>query len=246
MVNLGAQVNGVSGQIPTGTVTFYDGSSALGTGALSTSGTATLNVSTLTPGTHNVTATYQGAGPYAGSGSPSVQEVILPGTFTVTLSPAAIALQSGQQGTVQIALTSVGGFSGPLTLTYGAMPIYASAAISPAAVTLAAGGSGSATMLLNTATARLEPPTFWGRSRSTAVLAAFGVLLLPFSLKRPGHLRSVLKMLFLAALFTGASGCGTIGFPFHRAALGTFQVPVVATDSNHNSQTAVLRVTITP
>ncbi len=48
---------------PTGTVSFYDGSTLLGTGTLGTSGgvtTATLAISTLAVGTHSITAQYSG------------------------------------------------------------------------------------------------------------------------------------------------------------------------------------------
>ena len=248
-VNLSALVTGAAGQTPTGAVTFYDGSAVLGTGALSASGVASLSASTLTPGTHTLTASYQGAGGYAGSSSSAVQEVILPGTFGIALSPSAITLSSGQQGTVRITLTSVGSFSGPLTLSSGAVPSYASATISPATVTLTAEGSGSANLILNTAIARLEPAMDWGSGvsgGSKAMLAALLALLLPLRSRCRERLRNVLGMVLLAALLLGVSGCGLVRVPFHTAASGTYQVPVTAVDGNHNSQTAMLDVTVTP
>ncbi|MGO8753390.1 MAG: Ig-like domain-containing protein, partial [Thermoguttaceae bacterium] len=45
--------------VPTGTVTFVDGSTTLGTGAL-TSGVATFTTSTLSVGSHTITASYPG------------------------------------------------------------------------------------------------------------------------------------------------------------------------------------------
>jgi hypothetical protein len=53
----------VSAPAPTGTVTFYDasGTITLGGGALS-NGQASLTISTLTPGSHSITATYNGDG----------------------------------------------------------------------------------------------------------------------------------------------------------------------------------------
>jgi len=45
---------------PTGTVTFYDGSTQLGTGTLNSSSSATLAIATLGAGTHTITATYGG------------------------------------------------------------------------------------------------------------------------------------------------------------------------------------------
>jgi hypothetical protein len=46
--------------IPTGVVSFYDGTTLLGTGALNGSGVATFTTSTLTAGSHPITAVYNG------------------------------------------------------------------------------------------------------------------------------------------------------------------------------------------
>ena len=58
----------VSPSTATGTVTFFDGSTSLGSGTLS-SGRATLSTASLTAGTHSVTASYGGNTSYNGSGS---------------------------------------------------------------------------------------------------------------------------------------------------------------------------------
>ena len=50
-----------AGGTPTGTVEFFDGATSLGTGTLNASGVATLTTSSLTVGTHTITAQYGGA-----------------------------------------------------------------------------------------------------------------------------------------------------------------------------------------
>jgi hypothetical protein len=68
----------------TGTVTFMDGTTALGTGML-TAGTATFTTSTLSVGTHSITAVYAGDTNFAGSTSPAFNQVInTSGTATTT------------------------------------------------------------------------------------------------------------------------------------------------------------------
>jgi streptogramin lyase len=62
---------------PTGTVTFMDGHTVLGTGALNSSGAATLTISSLPVGQHAITAVYSGAATFAGSASASATETIL-------------------------------------------------------------------------------------------------------------------------------------------------------------------------
>ncbi len=64
---------------PTGTVTFYDGTTALGTGSLSTSGgvtTATFTTSSLAVGAHSITASYGGDGHFLGSASSALTQYI--------------------------------------------------------------------------------------------------------------------------------------------------------------------------
>jgi hypothetical protein len=59
-------------RVPTGTVTFFDGTQVLGTATLYPDGEATLFVYTLTPGKHVLTAVYSGDGTFQGSTSDPV------------------------------------------------------------------------------------------------------------------------------------------------------------------------------
>jgi len=72
--------NGPGSGIPTGTVTFFDGGTPLGTGTLNSSGKATFVTSSLPLGSNSITATYNGSGNYLSSPS---------GTLTQTINPAA-------------------------------------------------------------------------------------------------------------------------------------------------------------
>jgi hypothetical protein len=55
--------------MPTGTVTFFDGSTVLGTATLDATGMASLFIETLTPGKHTLTIVYSGDGNFQGSTS---------------------------------------------------------------------------------------------------------------------------------------------------------------------------------
>ena len=68
-VTFTAVVSG-SGGTPTGTVTFKDGSTVLGSAALNGSGQAALAVSSLSVGSHAITASYGGDGNFPASTSP--------------------------------------------------------------------------------------------------------------------------------------------------------------------------------
>jgi hypothetical protein len=75
-----------------GTVTFNDGQTVLGTGTIA-NGVATLAVSSLSVGSHALSAAYQGAGNYAESSSPSLTQVVVAQEAGVDAGP-----DSGRDG----------------------------------------------------------------------------------------------------------------------------------------------------
>jgi hypothetical protein len=90
-VTFTATVTG-SGPMPTGTITFKDGSTVLGTATLDSSGTASLSTSALTAGTHPITASYSGNSIYAAADSSGLAQVVnapQPPVTTAALTPPA-------------------------------------------------------------------------------------------------------------------------------------------------------------
>ena len=55
-VALTATVTGAAGSGPTGTVTFFDGATSIGSGSLNAAGAATMTTSSLSVGAHTLTA----------------------------------------------------------------------------------------------------------------------------------------------------------------------------------------------
>src|SRR5262249_19367707 len=76
----------------TGTVTFKDGSTTLGSGSVGSGGLATFSTSTLSVAGHSITAVYGGDSNYAGSTSSAVSETVNKATSTssviTSLSPS--------------------------------------------------------------------------------------------------------------------------------------------------------------
>jgi len=64
------------GGTPTGTVTFKDGATALGSATLAGGGVAALTISSLTLGSHSITAVYGGGASFAASTSPAVIQAV--------------------------------------------------------------------------------------------------------------------------------------------------------------------------
>jgi hypothetical protein len=88
---------------PTGTVTFYDGSTSLGTGTLS-SGTTSYTASSLSVGTHPLYAYYGGDGNYSASTSATVT-VIISNTLISTTTTLTTSMTTAISGTA-ITLTA--------------------------------------------------------------------------------------------------------------------------------------------
>jgi len=84
------------------TVTFFDGSSTLGTGTLNSAGVATFTTSALSAGTHSLKASYGGDSNFAGSSGALTQTVQAP---VAALSPASLTFAAQRVGTSSNAQT---------------------------------------------------------------------------------------------------------------------------------------------
>ena len=104
-ITLSATVAGTGTAIPTGTVTFYDGTSALGSSPLDNTGHATFTTSTLTGGTHLLHAVYNGDSTFASSTSPNVSETLqlIPTSTALTITPSPSVGAQVVTATVQVA-----------------------------------------------------------------------------------------------------------------------------------------------
>ncbi len=96
----------------TGTVTFHDGTTALGAGTIS-SGVATLTTSSLAAGTHSITAQYGGDANYNGAVSTPLSQTVNQASSTVAL---ASSLNPSTFGTsVTLTATVTAGATGTVT-----------------------------------------------------------------------------------------------------------------------------------
>ena len=75
-VTFTATVSSSASGTPSGTVSFYDGSTLLGSGTLSASDVATFTTSSLAAASHSITASYSGSSVFAGSTSATLSEQI--------------------------------------------------------------------------------------------------------------------------------------------------------------------------
>ncbi len=126
-VTFTATVTGPAGAgVPTGTVTFKDGNTALGTVPLNGSGGAALTTSGLSRGTHTITAVYSGGGGLAGSTSAPLVQTVGKAATTTTLTSSPNPSLYCKKVTFTAAVTGPAGAgtpTGTVTFKKGSTPI---------------------------------------------------------------------------------------------------------------------------
>ncbi len=134
--------------VPTGTVTFSEGSNVLGSALLSAAGTATFSTSTLAVGAHTITARYGGFGNFNPS-SASLTETINTVFTTLALTATPNPANTGQAITITAAAAAQAGLTpnGLITFRDGATVLGTSALNS----------SGTASLTLSALTIGTHP-----------------------------------------------------------------------------------------
>jgi Bacterial Ig-like domain (group 3)/Right handed beta helix region len=102
----------------TGTVTFMDGATTLGTGTVNSNGQATFTTSALAVGSHSITAVYGGNTSYDGSTSSALSQTIDQATSTTSVSTSAATITYGQSVTFTATVTSSTGIAATGTVTF--------------------------------------------------------------------------------------------------------------------------------
>ena len=107
----------VTASDPTGSVMFMDGTELLTDPVALSSSTATYSTSALAPGSHNISAIYDGDSNNGASASPTVAETVyvLPVASTTALSSSPAAINSGEAATFTATVT---GFNPTGTVTF--------------------------------------------------------------------------------------------------------------------------------
>ena len=190
---------------PTGTVTFYSGTTVVGSGSVSGMGvTAT---ALLPQGSNSLTAKYSGDGNFTSSTSTATTLTLL-APLSLAPTPATLSLAAGGSGTAALTLTPSGGFTGTVTLACASPVSYITCSMTPSTQTISSTSAVSATLTVQVAAtlAQIQPPAGW-TNRDRVWMA----MLLPLGFfgltrKRKG-LRGVLSCFVLLAMLAGFSGC---------------------------------------
>ena len=257
-----ATVSSAAG-IPSGSVSFYDGTTLLGSGTL-VLGVATYVTSSLAVGPHSITAAYGGDGNFSILTSPALTEMVS-ASYTVTAPATPVPVAPGGTATIDITVPPLGGaFNNVVTLSATGLPPGATATFDPPTVTPGSAGAPTV-MTIQLATLAAGAPASGiptNRVAANAILAhdipanrtpdnhrrlpvatfSLGFVLFGAVLGRKRIPRSVVLALALAGLGITASlvtGCGGGFSNTPRTPAGNYTITVTGTSGSFHASTTV-------
>jgi len=236
--------------VPTGTVTFYNGSTSLGTASLvnisNSSSAATLVINSTTAlalGQYSITASYGGDSNFLASVSSAAALLIANPTVELSATPGTVVANGAA---ISVTVSAVAGFTGAVDFSCSKLPQYSTCSFNPAYAQI----SPTSPSTLSFTVAINQPPVIAvpaaiglsfnnprGRARLTAATA---FLLLPALLLgwlAPARRRSLGRWsmkanLVLVAVFglalIGLSGCGSSSMSSYLTPAGTTTITLNA------------------
>ena len=239
-VTLTATIAPIAGGSPTGTVTFFDGTSNLGTAPLS-GDVATYTASALAPGlTHTLTATYNGDSNFtASNATASVTVTVAPLDFTMTISgPSSATAIPGGNITYQVTVTpDYGMYAGTVNFTVSGLPPGATASFSPATIP-SNGGPQTIAVTIHTAAATAAARQASGlrwQPLALAFLLLFGAGAMRRQGRRLRRLLPVVLLLLAGGAAVALTGCGGNGFFTQTAKNYTVTITASAGSLEHTA-----------
>lgn len=204
-----ATANGTNDAVPTGTMTFYDGSTLLSVVTM-TNGAAAMSTTGLTFGQHTLTAAYSGDDYYLPSISTSVVENVM--DYKLTVASDTDIIPHSTTATYTFTLTPLGGSSMPADIQLGLTGVrkYSVLTMSPTVVT-AGSGVTTVTVTIKTSDAPTVPPDVLSISslRLGAGGLALALIALPCMRRRRRIMKGLMLIVACAVLSAAVTGCGT-------------------------------------
>jgi sugar lactone lactonase YvrE len=233
---------------PAGIVSFYRGTTLLGTGTLNSSGVAALTTTSLVAGDDSITAVYPGDAEFAASTSSAVAEVVTT-AYNVTAPPAPVTVAPGGMATFNISVPPRGGtFDKVVTMSASGLPPGAVATFNPPTVT--PGSTGAPTVMtiqLPQLIAGIVPIRTPAAPQTPVLLGLFSLLFAACGvlcgIRQTRFLRLVLAAAALAVATLMFTGCGG-GLPGRSSTPpGSYIITVTGTSGAlHESTTVTLGV----
>jgi hypothetical protein len=233
-VTISAVVTSPASIPPNGDITFFSGTTALGTAQLSangTSSTATFTTSFAAAGTYPLTASYLASTDFLASTSPVLVQTVIAGDFTIAVTPAAATLYTGQSAKVEVGIDSLRGFNEPLAFSCFGLPSNTTCTFAPASLS---NGQGAVSLLLQTSapqTSAAHAQSAANAKNSTIALSALGsfaLLLFPSVRRKRRSFTRFLMLLCAISTAISLAGCSNPSPITGGSPPGSYQVQVTA------------------
>ncbi len=242
---------------PSGSVSFYDGTTLLGSAA-QVSGVATYATSAMTAGTHSITAAYAGDNNFSPLTSAALSEAVQDFSLVISTSSGgttSVTATPGGQAAYPLVVTPLDGskFPGLVTFSVRGLPAGATGTFTPASLPANSGATNVQLMVILPSLSAARP--LRGPFRGGPMTLAFGLMLLPFAarLRRSSvirrsrqlnaWLRVALPAIAVAASLVGLSGCASRSSGFFTQPSQTYTLTITATSGSlSHSTTATLTV----
>ncbi len=233
--------------VPTGAVTFLDGSTVLGTASLNNSGLATLSTSSLESGSHSISASYAGSAATAASSSAPLTETVnassttSPAPFTVAIAGTPTVI-TGQNVNLLLTVAPRAGSQQPVQLSCAGLP-------SESACTF-----GTATLPANGGTTSLQISTMAPHSCQSDIPyslnagipltgpALAGLMLLFIPRRRRKSMKNLLIVVVAACGVASLMGCGNCSDLGTRP--GDYAVQVIAASTGAITSKVITKITL--
>ena len=245
-ITLDAKVAPASGtSVPTGTVTFQDGSSAIGSSTLAAA-TATLATSTLSAGIHSLSAVYSGDTIDSPSTSKAVSVTITaaqapPPTpaadYGLTLSSGTLTMTQGTAGSLTVSVAPENGFSASLSFACSGLPSGWGCSFAPSSLSGSAPESTKMTISAINSGQLIAAPS----GLILALVSPIPLFFLGISGSRSRRALWMLLFLCLIAL----TGCGTTFTGPQPGQSTTYNVTVTASGASAPTHTQTFVLTMT-
>ncbi|HTF69946.1 MAG TPA: FG-GAP-like repeat-containing protein, partial [Edaphobacter sp.] len=237
---------------PTGTATFLDGTTVLGTDALA-NGTASVDLIQLALGTHTIAFQYSGDAnfqPNTASSTITVTTAPAP-DFSISSNPASLNVTRGQTAKAQLTIAANAGLSGSVTVACSGLPAESTCTFDPATLTASPGKASITTLTISTTAPNSAIREMARLTRARTMTALAFLLIVPFcSGTRRQWLRlslliGVLSLSTASILGCGGSGSSSNGSTDTGSPAGSYTVTVTATSvSGSTTITHTLPLTV--
>lgn len=240
----------VPGNGPSGAVTLYLNGSPIGVFMIA-GGTGTFSMKTPQPGAYTASAVFATQGDYLTSQSSPVTFAVLAataggtsGSFTVALSNDSVSMSvvNPQPASLQVAVSTLGNYTGSIQLSCSGLPAGISCSFSPASLTMNAAKVTSTLVLsgpaAQTANEQMTPNLERAFLLPWGMLGIFGIACRRRRRRGP-HATFLTLALLCSVLLT--TGCGLTINDVTRS----YSVSVIASDQNHVTETTTFTLYVT-